>query len=119
MPALWRLEIANSLTVAIRRSHRCRVPPPGPCQLAHLDITTDEPTNTMPGPTRCILADHLRLTPYDAAYLELAQRRKLPLATIDRNSAPPRKRSAQRHSGYKIESLDMLIRRARHPGSYR
>jgi predicted nucleic acid-binding protein len=29
------------------------------------------------------LADRFRLTLYDAAYLELAQRRKLPLATLD------------------------------------
>ena len=27
--------------------------------------------------------DHFRLTMYDAAYLELAQRRTLPLATLD------------------------------------
>ena len=29
------------------------------------------------------LADHFRLTVYDAAYLELARRRTLPLATLD------------------------------------
>ena len=29
------------------------------------------------------LADHFRLTVYDAAYLELARRRALPLATLD------------------------------------
>ena len=29
------------------------------------------------------LADQFGLTAYDAAYLELAQRRKLPLATLD------------------------------------
>jgi predicted nucleic acid-binding protein len=31
------------------------------------------------------LCDRFRLTPYDAAYLELAQRRMLPLATLDRD----------------------------------
>jgi len=30
------------------------------------------------------LSDQFRLTVYDAAYLELARRRKLPLATLDR-----------------------------------
>ena len=30
------------------------------------------------------LADKLRLTVYDACYLELAQRRRLPLATFDK-----------------------------------
>ena len=29
------------------------------------------------------LSDRFRLTPYDAAYLELARRRKLPLASLD------------------------------------
>jgi predicted nucleic acid-binding protein len=29
------------------------------------------------------LADRFRLTIYDAAYLELAQRRRLPLASLD------------------------------------
>jgi predicted nucleic acid-binding protein len=29
------------------------------------------------------LADHFNLTVYDAAYLELARRRMLPLATLD------------------------------------
>jgi predicted nucleic acid-binding protein len=31
------------------------------------------------------LAERYRLSVYDAAYLELAQRRKLPLATVDRD----------------------------------
>jgi predicted nucleic acid-binding protein len=30
------------------------------------------------------VADRFQLTVYDAAYLELAQRRNLPLATLDR-----------------------------------
>lgn len=29
------------------------------------------------------IADAFQLTPYDAAYFELAQRRRLPLATLD------------------------------------
>ena len=32
-------------------------------------------------------AERRRLTLYDAAYLELAQRRRLPLATLDRDLA--------------------------------
>jgi len=35
------------------------------------------------------LADRFGLTPYDAAYLELAQRLTLPLATLDEPCAPP------------------------------
>jgi predicted nucleic acid-binding protein len=30
------------------------------------------------------IADRCELTPYDAVYLELARRRKIPLATLDR-----------------------------------
>jgi len=36
-----------------------------------------------PIPDTLALADRFRLTLYDAAYLELAQRRALPLATLD------------------------------------
>ena len=32
-----------------------------------------------------IVADRFRLTLYDACYLELAQRRALPLATLDKD----------------------------------
>jgi predicted nucleic acid-binding protein len=84
VPALWRLEVANSLTVAVRRSRidvefrRAAL-----ADLAHLDITTDEHTNSHAWSDTLHLADRFRLTLYDAAYLELAQRRKLPLATLD------------------------------------
>jgi predicted nucleic acid-binding protein len=84
VPALWRLEIANSLTVAIRRGRidadfrRAAL-----ADLALLDITTDQHTDPRAWGETLALADHFRLTVYDAAYLELAQRRGLPLATLD------------------------------------
>jgi predicted nucleic acid-binding protein len=40
--------------------------------------------NARHGEQFCMLAERHRLTLYDAAYLELAQRRGLPLATLDR-----------------------------------
>jgi predicted nucleic acid-binding protein len=49
----------------------------------HLDISTDEHTDGHAWSDTLHLADRFRLTLYDAAYLELAQRRKLPLATLD------------------------------------
>ena len=85
VPALWRLEVANSLTVAMRRSRidagfrRAAL-----ADLALLDIATDQHTDGHAWNETLRLADHFRLTLYDAAYLELAQRRKLPLATLDR-----------------------------------
>jgi predicted nucleic acid-binding protein len=85
VPALWRLEVANSLTVAVRRDRidtefrRAAL-----ADLALLDITTDQHTDGQAWAETLHLADRFRLTLYDAAYLELAQRRQLPLATLDR-----------------------------------
>ena len=84
VPALWRLEVANSLTIAVRRGRidaefrRAALD-----DLALLDITTDSLTDTHAWAETLQLADRFRLTMYDAAYLELAHRRGVPLATLD------------------------------------
>jgi predicted nucleic acid-binding protein len=84
VPALWRLEVANSLTIAVRRGRidtefrRAALD-----DLALLDITTDNQTDTHAWAETLQLADRFRLTMYDAAYLELAHRRRVPLATLD------------------------------------
>jgi predicted nucleic acid-binding protein len=84
VPALWRLEIANSLTVAARRGRidtefrRAAL-----SDLAMLEITTDLHTDSNAWGETLHLADRCGLTMYDAAYLELALRRRLPLATLD------------------------------------
>lgn len=84
VPALWRLEVANSLTVAVRRGRidasfrRAAL-----ADLALLDITADKSTDDHAWTETLELADRFRLSLYDAAYLELAQRRALPLATLD------------------------------------
>jgi len=84
VPALWRLEVANSLTIAARRGRidaefrRAALD-----DLALLDITTDSHTDTHAWAETLQLADRFRLTMYDAAYLELAHRRGVPLATLD------------------------------------
>jgi predicted nucleic acid-binding protein len=84
VPALWRLEVANSLTVAVRRSRiEAEFRRAALADLALLDITTDQHTDGRAWAETLQLADRYRLTLYDAAYLELAQRRKLPLATLD------------------------------------
>jgi predicted nucleic acid-binding protein len=86
VPALWRLEVANSLTVAVRRKRidadfrRAAL-----ADLSLLDITTDPQTVSHAWGETLGLADRFRLTLYDAAYLELAQRRRLPLATLDKD----------------------------------
>jgi predicted nucleic acid-binding protein len=85
VPSLWRLEVANSLTMAVRKR---RIDPDfrraALADLAILDISTDPQTDSHAWTDTLNLADQLRLTVYDAAYLELAQRRTLPLATLDR-----------------------------------
>jgi predicted nucleic acid-binding protein len=84
VPALWRLEVANSLTIAVRRGRidaefrRAALD-----DLALLDVTTDSYTDTHAWAETLQLADRFRLTMYDAAYLELAHRRGVPLATLD------------------------------------
>jgi predicted nucleic acid-binding protein len=84
VPALWRLEVANSLTVAMRRKRidagfrRAAL-----ADLALLDITADAHTEGHAWSDTLELADRFRLSLYDTAYLELARRRGLPLATLD------------------------------------
>jgi predicted nucleic acid-binding protein len=84
VPSLWRLEIANSLTVALRRGRidgkflRAAL-----ADLAFLDISVDDRTDSSAWFSTLDLAERFRLTVYDAAYVELAERRGLPLATLD------------------------------------
>ncbi len=85
VPSLWRLEVANSLTVAVRRGRiEATFRDAALADLTLLDITTDQLTDGQAWRETLALAETFGLTLYDAAYLELAQRRKLPLATLDR-----------------------------------
>jgi predicted nucleic acid-binding protein len=84
VPALWRLEVANSLTVAVRRGRiDAGFRQASLADLALLDIATDPDTDFHAWVDTLSLADSFRLTLYDAAYLELAVRHRLPLATLD------------------------------------
>ncbi len=83
-PQHWPLEALNGLLMAERRK---RLDTPRRRQLAAflraLPITLDAETTAHIWTTTQGLAERFRLTAYDAAYLELAQRRALPLATLD------------------------------------
>jgi predicted nucleic acid-binding protein len=84
VPALWRMEVANSLTIAVRRDRiDAEFRRAALADLALLDISTDQHTDGRAWSETLHLADRFRLTVYDAAYLELAQRQQLPLATLD------------------------------------
>lgn len=84
VPSLWHLEVGNALLQAVRRGRiataalQTRVE-----ALAELPIVTDEETTRRAWREVLALALAERLTTYDAAYLELAARRGLPLATKD------------------------------------
>lgn len=84
VPVLWKLEIANGLRTALR-SRRIEVAfrDTAIAQLQRLPVQTDFETVTHAWGSVLNLADQFDLTPYDAAYLELARRQALPLATLD------------------------------------
>lgn len=83
-PSLWRPEIANSLQMAVRRGRiDTMFRDTALSNLAMLNIITDSDTDVFAWSTTLNLAAKHRLSVYDAAYLELAQRRGLPLATLD------------------------------------
>ena len=84
VPSLWRLEIANSLQVGIRRGRiDALLRDSALADLEHLNISVDPNTDRLAWTAILGLADRFRLTTYDAAYLELAHRRSLPLAALD------------------------------------
>jgi predicted nucleic acid-binding protein len=84
VPALWRLEVANVLQMSVRRGrHDAAFRDAALADLAVLPISIDADTDRQAWGATLRLAGRHRLTLYDAAYLELAQRRGLPLATLD------------------------------------
>ena len=88
VPSLWRLEVANSLTMAVRRQRiTAQFRDQSLADLALLNVVSDQDTDSFAWSTTLRLADRYKLTLYDAAYLELAQRLGLPLATLDQDLA--------------------------------
>jgi|SRR5579862_6002171 len=86
VPAIWPMEVANALLTAERRKRTTTAQVTGLLQrISKLPITVE----SMP-PARAFehvlqVARQQGLTEYDAAYLELALRESLPLATLDGN----------------------------------
>jgi predicted nucleic acid-binding protein len=84
VPSLWKLEVANALQIAVRRGrHVAEFRDGALADLALLAIQVDPETDRQAWSATLRLAEKHRLTTYDAAYLELALRRRLPLATLD------------------------------------
>lgn len=85
VPSLWRLEVANILEMGVRRSRNdANFRDATLSDLDLLPIAVDVETDAQAWKATLQLAIRHRLTLYDAAYLELAKRRGLPLATLDR-----------------------------------
>jgi predicted nucleic acid-binding protein len=85
VPTLWRLEVANAFQMAVRRRRMDSVARDDSlADLGTMQIIVDPETNDHAWSTTLHLAERFSLTLYDAAYVELAQRRNLPLATLDR-----------------------------------
>jgi predicted nucleic acid-binding protein len=84
VPALWPMEVANALLVLVRRrkldDDERQL---GLGWLQGLPLRIDAEAATLAFSRLSELADTYRLSVYDAAYLELAQRRKLALACKD------------------------------------
>ena len=94
VPSIWPLELCNVLLVAERKK---RIGEAGSTRflalLAELPIIVEQES-----PERMIkeifaLARKHKLSSYDASYLDLAMRKGLPIATLDKNLLAAAKRS--------------------------
>jgi predicted nucleic acid-binding protein len=84
VPSLWRIEVANSLSVNLRRKKITHIRRQESLHdLERLTIFCDPETNEHVWSSTLRLADLHKLTVYDATYLELAMRLSLPLASLD------------------------------------
>jgi predicted nucleic acid-binding protein len=84
VPAIWPLEIANAVLTGERRQRSTEAQATKWLgYVGSLPIAVDEATNDQAWGDVLSLARAHHLSAYDAAYLELALRRGLPLATLD------------------------------------
>lgn len=85
VPNLWHLEVGNVLLQATKRG---RITLSDRTAMLHLlrklPLETDSQTCKQAFRESLNLAQHYQLSLYDAAYLELAIRKNLPLATYDK-----------------------------------
>lgn len=88
VPGIWSLEIANTLLVAERRNRiTTEQSELAIALLQSLLIRVDESTNSYALSSTLLLGRQEGLAAYDAAYLELALRLQLPIATLDNRLA--------------------------------
>ncbi|MCY0096255.1 type II toxin-antitoxin system VapC family toxin [Hoeflea ulvae] len=84
VPAHWHAEIANGFAVAVRRKRLTPEYRHGALmRISDLPIKTDQESAAALWNEAQVICDDYQLSAYDAAYLELARRRRIPLATLD------------------------------------
>jgi predicted nucleic acid-binding protein len=84
IPALWRWEVANALQMNVRRGrHGAAFRDEALSNIACLPIKVDGQAEPEAWLGALVIAERHGLTVYDASYLEIALRRKIPLATLD------------------------------------
>jgi len=84
VPALWPLEVANALTVLRRRRKLTPDEARNAIEIIReLPVVIDHEAAAIAFTRLVDLASKYELTIYDAAYIELAARRELPLASND------------------------------------
>jgi predicted nucleic acid-binding protein len=84
VPPLWRVEVSNVLRTAVRRGRLAlALRDKALFSLGSLPIEIDPDCDRFAWTLTIALSDRFDLTTYDATYLELAERRSLPLATQD------------------------------------
>lgn len=83
-PALWPLEISNALLVLVRRQKLTEAQRQAALEaFQKLTVKLDYGMSAIAFTKLAAIATQYQLSVYDAAYFELAQRRKLPLACKD------------------------------------
>jgi predicted nucleic acid-binding protein len=94
VPAIWPLEVCNALLIAERRK---RISAADSAywinKIVALRIAISPPSHLREAGEPLTVAREYGLTMYDAAYLDLARRFDLPLATIDRQLAVAARKS--------------------------
>ncbi len=85
VPYLWYYEVANGLLMGLRRNRIVKTDRDRALiLLGRLPIQCEDVQPFSTWQDISLLADEHNLTAYDAAYLALAKRRKIPLATLDK-----------------------------------
>ncbi len=100
-PAIWPLELANALLMAERRKRISMEEVAAQLSgIRHLPVLIEPMDSARAFDQVLPVARQQHLTEYDAAYLELALRRALPLATLD-----DKLRRAARQAGIRLASV--------------